>query len=592
MSADHDSTGRPPVAYILADVGSTTTKVVAVGDDPPRVLAQAFHPTTVEPPDEDAGIGFERGLEALSLGVESPFNEPPAPAADENRPRAMFTSSAAGGLKMLVVGLVQSITAESAQKASMGAGAVILDVLAVDDGRTDAERADLVRSLRPDLILVAGGFEGSSGHQILLLCEILAMGADPTVRLPLIFAGSGALAETVEDILSPYYDVTITPNLRPSAEQENFAPIIQTIQNLFMEHVMAHAPGYERISRRAHLGVVPTPLAVGRMVETLAEAEGTAVVALDIGGATTDVFSYAEGTMYRTVSANLGMSYSLGNTLVETGVVNFGRWIDPPIDERTLRNMVYSKVAEPTRFPITELEWQIDTAGAIEALRMALAQHLALTRTLAQLSEPRGGPLRSRESMAARMSARRERLSLLEVGLIIGSGGSLTYARTPRHAAQILLESLRPQGVTRLVLDTRSTLSHFGNLSRADRELAIALCRANLLELATVVSPVGRCPTGVAAVKWSAGSSAAGPESGGSVPSGGLAWLPGPTSGGVEVVFEPAPGLDLGAGEGRPLTHRVRPAAAGLIVDARHCLVRSEPAAGAPRRGGVGRAAS
>lgn len=586
MTGERSPAREPSVSYILADVGSTTTKVVAIGDSPPRVLAQAFHPTTVEPPNEDAAIGFERGLAALELGLRSPFSERQAAADASGIPPTMFTSSAAGGLKMLVVGLVQSITAESAQKASMGAGGVILDILAVDDGRTDAERADLVRSLRPDLLLVAGGFEGSSGHQILLLCEILAMGADPTVRLPLIFAGSGALAETVQDILSPYYDVTVAPNLRPSAEQENFGPIIQAIQNLFMEHVMAHAPGYERISERSHLGVVPTPLAVGRMVETLAEAEGTAVIALDIGGATTDVFSVADGTMYRTVSANLGMSYSLGNTLVEAGVANLQRWIDPPIDERTLRNMVYSKVAEPTRFPTTELEWQIDTAGAIEALRMALAQHLSLTRTLAQLSEPRGGPFLSRETLAARMRSRRERLRLIDVGLIIGSGGSLTYARTPRHAAHILLESLRPQGVTRLVLDTRSTLSHFGNLSRADRELAIALCRDNLKELATVIAPVGRAAAGSSAIRWSSGAAS------GVVAVGDITWLPSQGPHPLEVVLQPGPGLDLGAGEGRPLTSRIRSSAAGTVVDARACLDTTTTLVSLPRRGGVRHEAS
>lgn len=552
------------VTYLLVDVGSTTTKVVAVGGEPPRVLARAAHPTTVEPPREDASIGVERAVEALGLGLPSPW-------AGRDHPRILFTSSAAGGLKILVAGLVRSITAESAQRASMGAGGVILDVLAVDDGRTDAQKVDLVGSLRPDLVLVAGGFEGSRGMQVLTLCEVLAMGADGETKTPLVFAGSTDLAEAVEDILSPYYRVMVVSNLRPGAREENFAPVTQAIQELFMEHVMAHAPGYERICSLASLGVIPTPFGVGQLVTLVAEKEGTAVLAIDIGGATTDVFSVSGGAMFRTVSANLGMSYSLGNTLVEAGIENFRRWMEPAPDERTLRNIVYQKVANPTRFPRTELEWQVDTAGAIEALRMALEQHLAMAWTLAPVTAR--GLFRSREAVlanAALTDRDKKRLSLLDVGLIIGSGGSLSFARTPRDTARILIEGLRPQGVTRLVLDTGSLVSHFGNLSRADPELALDLWRDNLTELATVVSPVGVCPRGRTALRWTqtdgGGRDGLAPGSGAG---GEMLWLPLPVGREAELLFEPATGLDLGAGRGQPVKTRVTGSQVGLVVDLR-----------------------
>jgi len=560
------SQGQERVRYVLADVGSTTTKVIALGGDPLRILAQAAHPTTVEPPLEDAFIGFERGVEALGLGLP-----PPGTGEGEDTgagfPDVLFTSSAAGGLKILVAGLVRSITAESAQRASMGAGGVILDVLAADDGRTAAAKADLTRSVRPDLVLVAGGFEGSRGEQILQTCEILAMGASGETRTPLIFAGSAALAEAVEDILTPYYDVRVAPNLRPGAGQENFAPVTQAIQEVFMEHVMAHAPGYGRISGLARAGVIPTPFGVGRMLRLLAEDEQTSVLAFDIGGATTDVFSVSKGVMLRTVSASLGMSYSLGNTLVEAGVDNFRRWMEPAPDERTLRNAVYRKVVNPTRFPETELEWQVDLAGGIEALRMALAQHVELAVTLSPVRA--SGPFVSREEAVLDGGFRKRRLQLKDVGLIIGSGGCLAYARSPRDATRILLESIRPEGVTRLVLDTRSLLSHFGNLSRVDEAAALALCRANLTELATLVAPVGATTAGKGVVRWVPVGVASDALPPGEVDSGQMVHLPVAAGSRVEVRLEPSPGLDLGLGAGNPVTVGVGGSKVGLIIDLR-----------------------
>jgi len=556
------------VRYLLTDIGSTTTKVIALEEetDGVRVAGRATHPTTVEAPHEDAFIGFEAAVRELGLDLPLQKESPQA--------RLMFTSSAAGGLKIVAVGLVQSITAESVQKASMGAGGIILDVISVDDGRTSAQRADDLEALRPDLILVAGGFRGYRGHQIIELCEVLAMGTPPDDRIPLIYAGADEVAGVVKDVLSPYYDVHVVPNLRPSADEENFAPVTAAIQELFMYHVMSRAPGYERVQRLAHRGIIPTPQAAGRMVTLLEADEGCPVLAVDIGGATTDVFSAAGGVMYRTVSASLGMSYSLGNTLVEAGVDNFRRWMPLRPDNRTIRNSVYNKVVNPTRLPVGELQRQIDRAGAIEALRLALAQHVERTRTLPPVVEGGLGPLASREDLAARLTDRRRRLDMLDIGLIVGSGGCLAHAPSPREAARILVESLVPQGVTRLVLDTLPALSHFGNLSRDDPELALDLCRRHLDHLLTVISPVGKGCAGEAAVEWAVISDMGGRlPPGGHVLCGDALWLDLRPGESAEMNLKPGPGLDLGEGPGRPVKTRVEGGLAGLLVDCRRSLL-------------------
>jgi hypothetical protein len=206
-------------------------------------------------------------------------------------------------------------------------------------------------------------------------------------------------------------------------------------------------------------------------------------------------------------------------------------------------------------------------AGGIEALRMALAQHVELAVTLSPVRA--SGPFVSREEALLDGGVKKQRLQLKDVGLVIGSGGCLAYARSPRDATRILLESIRPEGVTRLVLDTRSLLSHFGNLSRVDEAAAMALCRANLTELATVVAPVGGAAPGRGGVRWTpvgGGSDALRP---GEVAGGQIAHLSLAAGSRVEVRLEPSPGLDLGLGAGNPVTVGVGGSKVGLIIDLR-----------------------
>ncbi len=100
---------------------------------------------------------------------------------------------------------------------------------------------------------------------------------------------------------------------------------------------MAHAPGYDKLIRWADAPIMPTPGAVGDILQMIAKQEGINAVGVDIGGATTDVFSVFSGTFNRTVSANLGMSYSISNVCAEAGMANVLRWVHVDMNERALR---------------------------------------------------------------------------------------------------------------------------------------------------------------------------------------------------------------------------------------------------------------
>src|SRR5678816_2783744 len=141
-------------------------------------------------------------------------------------------------------------------------------------------------------------------------------------QLPLIYAGNKDARPQIQDILGEKTALTITDNIRPVLERENLAPARNKIHDLFLEHVMAQAPGYKKLIAWAGAPIIPTPAAVGVIMESLARRDGINLIGVDIGGATTDVFSVFNGVFNRTVSANLGMSYSISNVVAEAGIAN------------------------------------------------------------------------------------------------------------------------------------------------------------------------------------------------------------------------------------------------------------------------------
>ncbi len=172
-------------------------------------------------------------------------------------------------------------------------------------------------------------------------------------------------------------------------ERENLGPARDAIHDLFLEHVMAHAPGYDKLMKWTDAPIMPTPGAVGNILQTIAERQGINVVGVDIGGATTDVFSVFDGMFNRTVSANLGMSYSISNVCAEAGMPNILRWVPFDMDERELRNRVKNKMIRPTTIPQTLEALVFEQAVAREALRLAYVQHKEFATTLKGVQQQR-----------------------------------------------------------------------------------------------------------------------------------------------------------------------------------------------------------
>ncbi len=495
---------KKDIKVILAtDCGSTTTKAILIEyiEGEYRLTYRGEAPTTVEAPFEDVTRGVLNAiieLEELSKKSILDGEKIVSPALD-NRGVDVYisTSSAGGGLQMMVSGVVRNMTGESAQRAALGAGAIVMDILASNDKRLYHEKVKRIRELRPDMVLLSGGVDGGTVSHVVELAEIIKT-ANPKPRLgmnyklPIIYAGNNKAQDSIKDTLDDDTDLIMVPNIRPTLEKENLKPSRDKIHDLFMEHVMAQAPGYNKLMEWTNHPIMPTPGAVGEMIKKISEVENISVVGVDIGGATTDVFSVFDGEFNRTVSANLGMSYSICNVLSEAGVSNVSRWVPFEIDSSNLTNRIANKMIRPTTIPQTLEDLKIEQALAREALRLSFIQHKEFAVSLKGVQQERTISDTFDQKMTGETI-----VDMLKLDLIVGSGGVLSHAPRRSQAMRMLIDSFLPQGITELAVDSIFMMPQLGVLSTFHEKAAIEVFHKDcLVKLGTCLAPIGQYSQG------------------------------------------------------------------------------------------------
>lgn len=554
------------IRTILAtDCGSTTTKAILIQKQGAeyRLTTRGEAPTTVEAPFEDVTVGVSnavREIEELSgrrmLDADGKVMTP------EGADLYLSTSSAGGGLQMTVAGVVKAMSAESAQRAALGAGAIIMDVIAVDDGRKEYQKVERIRALRPDMILMSGGTDGGTVTHLTEMAEMLRS-ADPKprlgigLRLPVIYAGNTEAHAAVEDIIGDVVDLREVPNLRPTLDQENLGPAREAIHELFLEHVMQQAPGYAKLMTWTSAGIMSTPNAVGKIMETIARERDINVLGVDIGGATTDVFSVFDGTFVRTVSANLGMSYSICNVLTEAGLPQITRWLPFSTDDAFVRNELRNKMIRPTTIPQTLKDLQIEQAVAREALRLAFEHHKSLARGLKGVQTQAGIELERATGQTL--------VNMMQLNMIVGSGGVLSHAPQRAGSALMMLDAYQPEGLTMLAVDSIFMMPQLGVLSTILPEAATQVFERDcLIKLGDCIAPVGTAREGEPCVTVTLSQRGTYV-----VPFGQLHVVPLSEGETEEAMLTPARGFDVGAGRGKARTIQVEGGVVGLIIDAR-----------------------
>ncbi|MCK4572901.1 MAG: glutamate mutase L [candidate division Zixibacteria bacterium] len=570
---------------VATDCGSTTTKAILIEfvNGEYRLMTRGEAPTTVEAPFEDVTMGVLNAVaEVEELSGRKILDDNGriiSPAKDKvGTDIYISTSSAGGGLQMMVAGVVRSMTAESAERAALGAGAIVMDVIASNDKRLPHQQIERIRHLRPDMILLSGGIDGGTTTHVVEIAELISA-ADPRPRLgssyklPVIYAGNTQATKPVDDTLGQKVDLKTVPNLRPVLERENLGPAREEIHELFMEHVMAQAPGYKKLMSWADTPIMPTPGAVGLIIQSIAEQYGIEAVGVDIGGATTDVFSVFRPdtktpVFNRTVSANLGMSYSISNVFAEATLPMVMRWAPFVMDERDLRNRIKNKMIRPTTIPQAMEELMFEQAVAKEALRLAFIQHKNFATVLKGVQQQRTiADAFDQSSSGATM------VNMMSLDMLIGSGGVLSHAPRRQQAALMLIDGFMPEGITRLAVDSIFMMPQLGVLTEVQPKAATEVFEKDcLIHLGTCVAPSGTFKKPGPIMKYTI-----------ELPTGTVTgtlndlemkrFELGVQEDGLprtaRAIFEPEKNFDVGAGKGNKVEKEVHGGVVGILLDGR-----------------------
>ncbi len=578
---------------IATDCGSTTTKSILIEyiDGEYRQTVRGEAPTTVEKPLNDVTKGVINAVTELEELARLKYKDDSikfikddtvwiSEKENEGVDAYVSTSSAGGGLQMMVTGVVAKMTGESAERAALGAGAIVMDLIASNDKRANYEKIERIRQMRPDMILMAGGVDGGTTKHVAEMGELVAA-ADPRPRLgssyklPVIYAGNNKARDIIKDALGEKTDLIITDNLRPKLEYENLGPARDKIHDLFMEHVMAQAPGYNKLmswvkgpknGKLVNIPIMPTPAAVGNIMQTIAKVHDIEVLGVDIGGATTDIFSvFTKNKVFnRTVSANLGLSYSISNVLATAGLKEILRWVPFDIDESGLRNMIKNKMIRPTTIPQQLEELVLEQAIAKEALKYAFIQHKEFAVGL------KGAQQQREISEAFSQSTSGESIvNMMTLDLLVGSGGVLSHAPRRNQAAMMMVDAFLPEGITRLAVDSIFMMPQLGVLAEISEKAATEVFEKDcLIYLGCCVAPVGKIKPDKTAltVKIELPNGEVFQED---IKSGEIRLLPCGVGETAKATLKPGRGLDIGAGKGQEIKTELHGGVVGIVLDTR-----------------------
>jgi hypothetical protein len=311
---------------------------------------------------------------------------------------------------------------------------------------------------------------------------------------------------------------------------------------------------------------MPTPGAMGNIMQTIAKIEQIEVVGVDIGGATTDVFSvFTKDYIFnRTVSANLGMSYSISNVLATAGLPDILRWVPFDIDENELRNMIKNKMIRPTTIPALLEELVLEQAIAKEALRYAFIQHKEFAVELKGVQVQKDIASAFDQQISGQTI-----VNMMTLDLLVGSGGVLSHAPRRHQTVMMLIDAFLPEGFTRLAVDSIFMMPHLGVLAEIHPEAATEVFNKDcMIALGCCVAPVGKIKPDKVALTYEI-EMPDGTVHKEEMKFGEMRLFPLELGKVAKAKLKPGSGLDLGAGKNQEIVKDLPGGVVGIVLDTR-----------------------
>lgn len=467
-------------AILAAEIGSAMTRLTLVDlvDGDFRLVAQVETPTTVAPPEGDASqavLQLIREIEGITGREIIRNGRPQIPATPQGVGVGglAMTISAAPPLRVVIAALAAQQSARTAFQATRGSYASIRHVFAIDEAAADdtlwlSRQVRAIAEVKPDVIVIAGGYEGSPITAMERLGQVIGLVTRRlSTRPAVIYAGNSAAADALKTALGPGIDMEVVPNIRPSATSYRLGPVRTAIAQHFLRLRLPTLRGFERIQewRSGYTGSVADDQGV--MLRFLAERFGRDILALDIGATHSALQIQASGHFSQLVLTELGTKSGASALLDAVGAAAITRWLPYELAPADLRNRLLNRLLWPHMPPSDLDELMFDHALLREAITIGL-------------------------------TASREARVDMHYDMVL-AGGVLARSPHPGYAALTLLDTLltdehRSQFAIDLYLDRFGLLATSGALARINPDAAICLLERDGLgngPLATVVLPHG-----------------------------------------------------------------------------------------------------
>lgn len=451
------------VDILVAEIGSTITKISlfdGIRDAQPRFLGQTSAPTTVQR--GDVTLGLQAAIAEMKKKLRTETLEPAESYA---------CSSAAGGLRMSVHGLVYDMTVKAAKEAALGAGANLHLVTA---GFLSDEDLTKIRQSNLNIILVSGGVDYGEAQTAL---ENARMIARQRLNVPVVFAGNVVNRDAVRKAFSEAGQekfLYVCENVYPKIDQLSVEPARKIIQDVFEEHIVK-APGMEKVRTLIDKTIIPTPAAVLRSAVLLQKTAGDVLV-LDVGGATTDIHSVTEGNpelqkkmtepeplAKRTVEGDLGVFVNRDRLIGIAGLEKIASDLQLTMDELNEILTAYSPVPDARQIPLTEY---LTSLACVAALHRHAGRFVTTFGPSGKAVYPMGR-------------------DLTQISSVIGTGGALTRLPGGRKILSDLLvwqdpRVLLPKASAKVLLDGNYLMASVGAFAERHPEAALFLLRQSL----------------------------------------------------------------------------------------------------------------
>lgn len=464
--------------YLTIDFGSTYTKLTAIDLEKEEILATSKAITTIE---DDIMTGFNNAF----VGLEEEISR----KTDLDKVefvRKVACSSAAGGLKMIAIGLVPDLTADAAKKAALGAGARVMKTYSFELNHREMQE---IKDSPLDIVLLAGGTDGGNKSCIIHNAKLIA---EVGLEVPVVVAGNKGAVDEIEAIFKEAnIDYYISNNVMPKLNKLDVEPAREAIRKVFMDKIV-EAKGMGNAEEFVSGILMPTPAAVLKAAEVLADGSDDEdglgdLIVVDIGGATTDIHSIGNGHptqagvmpkgledpyAKRTVEGDLGMRYSALALLEAAGTKKIREYLGDADKEVDVKDHCNYRHDHIKMVPQSRDEIKFDEAMAMAATEIAMARHCG---TLESVFTPLG-------AMYYQIGK-----DLINTPYVIGTGGVIIHSEDPHR---ILASGnfnanepvhLRPRN-PRFLVDRTYILSSMGLLAQEMPDVAVRIMKKYLIE--------------------------------------------------------------------------------------------------------------